>query len=125
HGTHVAGIIAGRHNSSRGTSGVAPKVKIMALKTLDENKTGYSSNGVKAVYYAIRNGAKVINASWGSFNKSVAMQEALREAKTRGVLVIAASGNSNNDNDIRPFYPASYSYSNLLSVTASTRSNSW
>jgi subtilisin family serine protease len=121
----VAGIIAGRTNTSRKVSGVAPKAKIMALKFLDENKSGATSNGIKAIRYAIAKKVKIINASWGSYNKSSAMQEVLKEAEKAGILFVAASGNYGGNNDSKPFYPASYNFPNILSVTASTSSDKW
>jgi len=125
HGTHVAGVIAGVENSSVGFTGVSPKVKIMALRFLDNNKTGFTSNGVKAIRYAIANGAQIINLSWGSYSKNTALMSALHEAQLRGILVVAASGNYGNDNDTKPFYPASYDYPNIISVTSTSSSDAW
>lgn len=125
HGTHVAGIVGGRKNTSRRVAGVAPRVKVMGLKFLNSQKSGYTSNAVKAIRYAVDQGAKVINASWGSYNVSQSLKSAIRYAQSKNVLFVAASGNYGNNNDSKPFYPASYSYPNIISVTASTSSDRW
>ncbi len=124
HGTHVAGIIAGSR-SLKGHSGVAPAIKIMALRFLNDDKSGYTSNGIKAIHYALDNGADVINLSWGSYRRSTKLIEALRRAENQGVLVIAAAGNYGYNNDEKPFYPASYNFSNLISVGASGKTGGY
>ncbi len=123
HGTHVAGIIASKKTNS--AAGVAPNVKLMSLRFLNENKSGYTSDAVKSVYYAVDNGAKVINASFGSYKSSRAMLDAIKYAQSKGVLIVAAAGNLGQDNDERPFYPASYPATNIIAVTASTSSDRW
>lgn len=125
HGTHVAGIIAGAKNPSQKVAGVAPRVKIMSLKFLNNEKSGYTSNAIKSIYYAINKKVKIINASWGSYNVSKSLQEAIQAAQKAGVLIVAASGNYGSNNNSKPFYPASYNFSNLLSVTASNKSDHW
>lgn len=125
HGTHVAGIIAGRKNSAKGVAGVAPKVKLMALRFLNGNGAGNTSDAIKAIRYATDKNAKVINASFGSYRQSQAMSNEIKRAGSKGVLIIAAAGNLGQNNDSRPFYPASYPHSNIVSVTASSSSNKW
>lgn len=125
HGTHVAGIIAGAENHAKGYVGVSPNVKIMSLRFLDNNKSGYTSNAVKAINYAVDKGVKILNLSWGSYNKNSSLMNALRRAESKGVLIVAASGNFGRNNNTKPFYPASYPYSNIISVTASSKSDSW
>jgi len=63
-------------------------------------------------------GAKVINASFGGYGESTTLYDAFQEAATRGVLVVAAAGNESNNNDLNPIYPASYGFSNIISVAA-------
>ncbi len=123
HGTHVAGIIAGAENYSKGYVGVSPNVKIMGLRFLDDNKTGLTSNGIKAINYAIDKGVKIINLSWGSYNKNTQLMNAIKRAQDRGVLIVAAAGNFGKNNNTSPFYPASYPYSNIISVTASGKND--
>lgn len=115
HGTHVAGTIAARGNGI-GIAGVAPSVKIMAIKFLSSNDTGCGTDAqaIEAIAYAAAQGARIINASWGGYGVSSALGAAI--AAVPSVLVVAAAGNDNIDNDSSPVYPASYDLPNVLSV---------
>ncbi len=95
HGTHVAGIIAATANNAVGVAGVAPRVKIMPLRVLDDSGNGNSLNAELAIEYAIDHGAKVINMSLstGSFDSSFDLSLGL--AWQAGVTVVAAGGNNN------------------------------
>src|SRR5215218_10240845 len=111
HGTHVAGTIAASVNN-QGVVGVAPNVKIMALKFL----TGGSiSDAIEAITYAKSKGAKISNNSWGCYCFSQALKDSIDASNS---LFVAAAGNDDNDNDTNPFYPASYTSNNILSVAA-------
>ena len=116
HGTHVAGTIAAAANAI-GVRGVASNVKIMPLKFIDSSGAGSTSNAIKAIEYAIANGAKVINASWGSEANDLALKNAITNS---GVLFVAAAGNRTvgANNDVTPIYPASFTSSNIISVAA-------
>lgn len=133
HGTHVAGVVGARLNNSLGTAGVAPMVKIMPLRFISEKGQGDTASAVKAIDYAVANGAKVINASWGSEGEEEgdeALREALMRAEEKGVIFVAAAGNGrvnqatgqpagfSNDTDDKPMYPASYPYGNIIAVAA-------
>lgn len=130
HGTHCAGTIAARGNNALGISGIAPVAKMMALRFLSEHGEGDTVNAVKAVRYAVDNGAKVINASWGSEGEDAnapenkALHDAIAYAESKGVIFVAAAGNGHNgtayDNDVDPLpaVPASYANENIISVTA-------
>lgn len=119
HGTHVAGIALG---VSEAIESIDPtteaKVKIMPLKFLDREGRGKTSHAIEAIYYAVDNGARVISNSWGGNHYSAGLHEALNYAYNRGVLIVAAAGNSADDNDIRPMYPASYDIPSMISVAA-------
>jgi subtilase family protein/fervidolysin-like protein len=126
HGTHVAGIIAAEQGNGIGITGVCPDCRIMALKIGTANRLTLG-NELKAVQFAIDNGAKVINLSFGSPVWSAAERAALAAAGRAGILVVAAAGNSSADNDIpfylnssvsAPTYPASYGLPNILAVAA-------
>ncbi len=124
HGTHVSGVIAGQGNNSTGTSGVCWTVKIMALKFLDPLGSGYVSDEVSAIEYAIDNGAHIINASFGDPTISNQESDAIEKTLNAGTLFITAAGNTGIDIDnISPLYPASYSFSNIISVTASNQND--
>lgn len=113
HGTHVAGTIAAIDNSI-GVIGVAPNIKIMPLKFLGPDG-GYISDAIDAINYAKQNGADIINASWGGGGYSEALKNAIESFG--GVFVVAA-GNNKTDTDKNPYYPASYTSPNIISVAA-------
>ncbi|MBY0385324.1 S8 family serine peptidase, partial [bacterium] len=120
HGTHVSGIVLGISQDIFATTLAAAKIKIMPLKFLDSSGSGATSDAVEAIYYAIANGATVINASWGGGSYSAALQEAIVEAYNNGVTFVAAAGNASNNNDNSPTYPANYSVGNLISIAATS-----
>jgi len=94
HGTATASILAAEGNNRNGMAGVTWRSKIMPLKVMDEAGTGYSEYVAEAIYYAIRNGADVINLSFMGFNWSDEMNTAVKRAWEAGVVVVAAAGNT-------------------------------
>ncbi len=118
HGTHLSGIIAAQGNNGLGTSGVCWKAKIMALKFLDAFGEGNISDEIAAIDYAVQNGARIINASFGDYEFSQAEADAIKQAGNAGVLFVAAAGNDGNNNDSKPLYPAGYDIANIISVAA-------
>lgn len=97
HGTHAAGIIAATGNNNLGVIGVAWNARIMALKGLDNYGSGLDTTLAPAILYAAKNGADVINASWGGPGNSKAIEEAIQFAYSVGVVFVAAAGNSGMD----------------------------
>ena len=131
HGTHVAGIIAAEQDNGEGISGVCPGCRIMALR-IGTAASITLGNELKAINYAIRKHADVINLSLGDPVWSKAERAAIARAGKAGILVVVAAGNSSMDNDIQfyehpkgqppswaPSYPASYTLRNILAVAAS------
>lgn len=119
HGTHIAGIIAAIKNNGKGIIGVAPQAKIMAIKY------GYNiASEVKAIDFAIQNGAKIINASFTGTNFSSSELDAINRFKNAGGIFVAAAGNdsTNNDGSIH-FYPSDYNLSNIISVAATDQND--
>ncbi|MFC1727572.1 tandem-95 repeat protein [Patescibacteria group bacterium] len=119
HGTILAGIIAAQKNNALGVIGVAPQVKIMALKF-----DFYVDNEIRAINFAIQNGAKIINASFGGDSYSQVEYDAINAFKNAGGVFITSAGNngSNNDGGISD-YPSSYDLSNIISVAAINQSD--
>jgi subtilisin family serine protease len=122
HGTHVAGTIAAVGNNGTGVTGVNWQAKIMPLKFLGPTG-GYTSDAVEALDYAVKNGVKISNNSWGGGGRSQALQDAIARADSAGHLFVAAAGNGGEDgigdnNDVAPNYPANYPNSNIISVAA-------
>jgi hypothetical protein len=110
HGTIVAGIAAAVGNNSEGVAGVTWKSSIMPLRVLDDKGEGRTSEVVRAVDYAIANGADIINFSFVGFGYSKALNEAIRRAYNAGVIVVAAGGNEQDQGDgynldETPMYP--------------------
>jgi type VII secretion-associated serine protease mycosin len=109
HGTHVAGIIAAIANNSKGIAGLAPSARILPVRVLDRNGSGYEDDVAKGIIYAADHGAKVINMSFGGTHKSSAMQAAVAYAISRNVLPVAAAGNGGCGLFGSPTeYPAAY-----------------
>ena len=127
HGTHVAGIIAMENNNVGGV-GIAYKSKIMPIKAGGSDGTLYSSDIAKGIEYAYKNGADVINMSFGSSAHSALIENALQDAFGSCVLVAAAGNESAPTADAPPMfsnkvnmYPAAYSY--VIGVMAYDENN--
>lgn len=110
HGTLVSGVIAAIGNNNLGTAGIGWGVKIMPLRVLDENGSGDTSNVIRAINYAVENGANIINLSFVGDTYDSALEKAIERAYLNGVLVLAAAGNEGTDGhsvnmDVRKMYP--------------------
>jgi subtilisin family serine protease len=114
HGTQVAGVIAATANSV-GVVGMCSRCRIMPVKALAANGTGYWTVAAKAIIWAANHGADVINMSFGGPTGLDAMRDAIRYARDKGVVVIGSAGNYGTT---APFYPGAYP--EVLSVAAST-----
>lgn len=123
HGTHVAGIIGAVGNNGVGVSGVAWNVQLMPLKFLTANGSGSTSAAVMAINYAVANGAKILNNSWGGGGFNSALNDAVARARAAGVIFVAAAGNEANNNDVNPSYPANINVDNVISVAATDSSD--
>ncbi|MFN3974740.1 MAG: S8 family peptidase, partial [Dehalococcoidia bacterium] len=124
HGSHVAGTIGAVGNNNIGVAGVMWQVSLMALKFLDSSGSGFTSDAIECIQYAVAQRAsgtpvRVLNNSWGGGGFSTALRDAIIAARDHGMLFIAGAGNDNIDTDIHPFYPSSYDVDNIISVAAS------
>lgn len=97
HGTIVAGIAAGRGNNNLGITGVSWKAKIMALRVLNSKGDGDVYDVYRAVNYAIKNKANVINMSFVGADDSVLLRDIILQAYNSGILVVVAAGNTDPD----------------------------
>lgn len=106
HGTHVAGIIAAERNNGLGANGVANNVEIMCVRTVP-NGDEYDKDVALSIRYAVDNGAKVINGSFGkSFSPhSAYVREAIAYASNNDVVFVHAAGNDSKDVDTEPNFP--------------------
>jgi len=107
HGTHVAGTIAQSSDNGIGVAGLAFGVTIMPVKVLNSSGSGTIATVAQGIYYAVDNGAHVINMSLASSYLGTTQQDALDYAYENGVVVVCAAGNSFLSGNT-PQYPAAY-----------------
>lgn len=106
HGTHVAGIIAAVRGNGKGINGIADNVRIMGVRTVPDGDER-DKDVANAIRYAVDNGAKVINMSFGKgyvWNKT-AVDSAVKYAEAKDVLLVHAAGNDGKNTDIEVNYP--------------------
>jgi subtilisin family serine protease len=110
HGTHVTGIIAAKRNNGIGMDGVADNVRVMMVRVVPDGDE-YDKDVALGIRYAVDNGAKVINMSFGkSFSPEKPwVDSAIRYAASKDVLILHAAGNDGADNDTKDNFPSPYS----------------
>lgn len=113
HGTHVAGIIASETNNEEGTAGMTWYSKIMPIKAMGAKGYGTTFDIAEGIIWAVDNGADVINLSLGNYQPSRVLEEAVRYAYSKNVVMVSAAGNDGSD---QPTYPSAYP--EVLSVAA-------
>ena len=123
HGTHVAGIVGAVGDNDNGVSGVCWKASIISVRFMDARGSGSTSAAAEGIVYSVREGARVVNCSFGSSSKSEALEDAIEYAKSKSTLIIAAAGNEGDDIDKKPEYPAAYGGDNVIAVAATTSSD--
>ncbi len=127
HGSHVAGIIAARRDNGRGMDGVADHVRIMPVSVVPANGDERDKDIANGIRYAVENGAKVLNMSFGKrlspFKEAI--DAAIRFAEDHDVLIVHAAGNNGENYDSLPAYPSAryvngQTAQNVLTVGNST-----
>jgi len=109
HGTMIASIIATQPTSSTGLIGVAPGVELYAVKTLNNRGIGTSSQAILGIQWAIEHDMQIISMSWGSsHDRNSALKHAADVAYDKGILIVAAAGNSGETSPGVVEYPAKY-----------------
>ncbi len=121
HGTHCSGTIGAAHNNGIGVAGVMANVKILPLKFLTDRGSGTLENAIKAIDYAVDKNVDIMSNSWGGGGYSQLLKESIERARDKGIIFVAAAGNSTQDNDKRPTYPVSYKVDNIVGVSAHTK----
>jgi len=121
HGTHVAGIAAATGDNSLGVAGMAWQARIMPVRVLDDEGSGWDSDVVQGITWACQHGAKILNLSLGGVDYSQAMQDTINNAHSNGCLVVAAMGNSRAENPTT--YPAANDH--VLAVAATNRNDAY
>jgi len=111
HGTHISGIIAANPNNAIGVAGITWGCKVMALRA--GSKFFEDDDLASAIVYAVENGARIINMSWGGDEQSYVIRDVLNYAYDHNCVLVGAIG---NDNQAKVIYPAAYK--NVISVGA-------
>jgi len=130
HGTEVAGLVGAAGNNNTGIATISWSTKVMPLQALSDDGPGFTSDVAAAVYYAVENGADVINMSLGSNQADPAMLAATNYAYDNNVVVVAASGNCGTGTELGcEDYPAGHigypaRNPNVISVGATDSANS-
>lgn len=131
HGSHLAGIIGAVGDNGVGIAGVDWHVRLMPVRFTGADGNGTSERAIEAIDYAIRNGARIINASWtlkldansDEAAKGSLLRSAIQKAADDGILFVTAAGNQFRTDvglniDSSPVYPAAFDLNNILSVAA-------
>jgi subtilisin family serine protease len=128
HGTHVSGTIGAVGNNGAGVAGVNWTANIMAVKWLNSNNSGFISDAIDAIEFAIQakqalagvNGAnvRVLNNSWFSNNFSPSVGDEIVRADAANMLFVALAGNNGTDNDAIPRTPSGHKVPNIIGVSA-------
>lgn len=121
HGTHVAGTVAQTTHNGFGTAGLAFCAKLMPVKVLSRSGSGTMADVAEGIRFAASHGAQVINLSLGSPMKSRVVESAVRYAYKKGVVVVAAAGNSGRSVG----YPAAYPEAIAVSATDRNDNLAW
>lgn len=115
HGTVVAGVMIAEGNNQNGIIGLAYESKVMAIRAFDATGNGEADDIAQAIVYAALNGARVLNFSFGEYAASPIVHAAIKFAESMGCIMVASTGNDNND---KPHFPSDYS--EVIAVGAST-----
>jgi subtilisin family serine protease len=118
HGTHVAGLAAAVAGNGLDTIGHCGRCTIMPLKFMNAKGTGNDADAIRAVEYAIQNGAHILNNSWGSEDYSQALEDAFKLAAEKGLTVVSAAGNDGMDLGNVSLFPAKFKLAGGLTVAA-------
>ena len=123
HGTLVAGIIGAQQNNGVGIDGVSGNVEIMSVKFINQSNIANLADAALAIQYAVDNGAKIINNSYGKPNVDpenlLLLEDAFEYANQHGVLMIVSAGNYGvNIDQHQNFFPANFTADNMVTVCA-------
>ncbi|MCI0699436.1 S8 family serine peptidase [candidate division KSB1 bacterium] len=118
HGTAVTGIIAATANNRIGIAGLAPGCRVVVLRAGSSQGLLEEDDVASAIVYAVQNGARVINMSFGDIVVSPVLRDVIRFAHARGAVLVASAGNSATD---KPHYPSGFA--ETISVGATNKTN--
>lgn len=120
HGTHCAGTIGAVGNNALGVVGVVWNVRLAGLKFLTASGGGSTADAISAIEYCVERADEIpiLSNSWGGGGFSQALFNMIDASRAAGQLFVAAAGNSAQDTDVSPMYPAAYDLPNIISVAA-------
>lgn len=116
HGSHVAGIVAAVDGNGIGVAGVGRHTRILPLRFMNAYDVGTVADAIAAIEYALAQGVRIINCSWGGGGYSTALYNVMASADA---LFVCAAGNNGTDNDTTGFYPAGFPLANVVAIAAS------
>jgi len=116
HGSHVAGIVAAIDNNI-GVIGVGPAIDLYAIKVLDRNGSGYLSDVIEGIQWAVANNMQVVNMSLGTASNIQSFHDAVIAAKNAGIVTVAAAGNGGGSTNESVIFPAAYPEAIAVSAT--------
>lgn len=116
HGSSVSGILAAATDNGAGIAGVAPDCRIMTLRAFDARGVGAESDVARALAYAVAQGVRVVNMSFGDIVYSRVLRDVIRYAYARGVVLVSSAGNAQSS---RLHYPSAYDETISVTATAS------
>jgi len=120
HGTHVAGTVGAIGNNGIGVAGVCWNVKLMALKYLDDESSGWTNDMLTAFEYGVANGVDIIQNSTGGGSYEEVLKRAIANTNT---LFVSSAGNDAKNTDEDAAYPSAYNCANILAVAALDHNN--
>ncbi len=123
HGTHCAGIVGAKGDNGFGAVGINWNVGIVPVRALGPNGGGSDADVAASIQYAVHRGASIVSLSLGGPTSSTVLDNAIQYARDAGVLVVAASGNDTENNDVVPSYPSSMPLENIVAVAATNSSD--
>lgn len=131
HGTHTSGTVGAVGNNGLGVVGVSWTGSVMGVKFLNAGGSGTLADAIAGMEFTIQTKAifgelanvKILSNSWGGGGPSDAFRDELISTRDNDMLFVAAAGNNNSNNDLVPFYPANYDVENVISVMATTQTD--
>ncbi|CAM3965530.1 S8 family peptidase [Alkalicoccus chagannorensis] len=121
HGSHVAGLLAGRSPDASGVAGVAPDVDLYALKVMDERGRGTQSVMARAIDWSLEADVDILNMSVGGVSSSAMLQRAVERAEAEGMLLVAAAGNGGEEQNQTTTIDFPARYDEVIAVGAVNR----
>lgn len=122
HGTHVSGVIGARWDNKIGIAGINREVSLIPIRVVPDNGDETDSNLIEGFEFAVAQGARVANCSFGKAVSSQAVGDVIEAAGQKGLLVVVAAGNDGQNNNSHAAFPANFRTSNMVVVAASTSS---